>query len=479
MLSEHLQTLQNLMNLSFDGKGESFIEAAYLTPLLQCLGYEIHKDYEVIRHGDDGSSFKLKTPPVESGAVNVRNYQPDYIPTIRKKCFWIIESKSPKNISYPFDLKYIVQGLQYCLHPEIQSKYLLVTNGAYSAVYDAYGGIFLESDIYSPILEFKSSELIKRWPEIFELLSVERLRLRIENDLKIMFDKLCLSSLDVNYPSSLRNRICVSIGKHVSDIKKNIYKLQVDHENAEQKKWQENIELLSPEQILPMMEYPLGYGTGIAEYFVKKSIAVGITAQQIFLQLTENFELQCIFRKEHTFVGLCSLSFFTQSDTIKPDIMVFFTKHADADLPMHNQIECALLRYTRKYIVCSIYPKLREKIEAEVESAPELIKYVFQPTALKQTYHDEMLLHDYRFQLLKDVSTEQLAIMREMIEELESKLENDFKTVRSQLPDTEIQIGGFEGYGFGKKHYAFKNIIKNFRINYIEGDDFNTENITQ
>jgi hypothetical protein len=188
------ESLNRLEELNFTGKAEAYVESMYLTPLLECLGYEAHRDYEVIRHGDDGSKFKLRYPPVERGAKKVRHYNPDYIPTVRKKAFWIIEAKSPKDVPYPFDVKYLVQGLQYCIHPEIQAKYLVVSTGAFNAVYDAYGSVFLDQDIYKPILEFSSSELTKRWPEIYELLSPERLRTRIELDLKAMYDKMALSS---------------------------------------------------------------------------------------------------------------------------------------------------------------------------------------------------------------------------------------------------------------------------------------------
>ncbi len=197
VIADVKQMLKELEDLDFAGKGEAFVESRFLTPLLECLGYEQHKDYEVIRHGDDGSAFKLK------GAQRVKHYNPDYAPTIRKKMFWIIEAKSPKDVAYPFEDKYLVQGLQYCIHPEIQAKYLLVTNGLHSAVYDAHGSVFFEKEIYVPILEFRSSELRRRWQEIFQLLSVETLRARIEGDLKAMYDKLCLSSLDKDYPRRL------------------------------------------------------------------------------------------------------------------------------------------------------------------------------------------------------------------------------------------------------------------------------------
>ncbi len=120
MLSAVGQTLAELELLDFSGKGEAFVEARFISPLLECLGYETHKDYEVIRHGDDGASFKLKYPPVERGAVRVKHYNPDYVPTIRKKMFWI-EAKSPKEVEHPFAFQYLVQGLQYCVHPEIQA----------------------------------------------------------------------------------------------------------------------------------------------------------------------------------------------------------------------------------------------------------------------------------------------------------------------------------------------------------------------
>src|ERR1017187_4556171 len=182
--------LRQLETLAVTGKGEAFVESRFITPLLEYLGYEAHKDYDVRRHGDDGASFKLRYPPVEKGAVKVRHYSPDYIPTIRKKMFWIIEAKSPKDVPHPFDGKYIVQGLQYCIHPEIQAKYMLLTNGLVSAVYDAQGAVFFEGDIYTPVLEFKTSELSQRWSEIYQLLSVETLRTRIEVDLKAMYDKM-------------------------------------------------------------------------------------------------------------------------------------------------------------------------------------------------------------------------------------------------------------------------------------------------
>src|SRR5690606_22250592 len=117
-LQNHIELVDALHVLNFVDKGEAFVEQKFVTPFLEALGYDSHKDYEVKRHGDKAASCKLRYPPVHHGAKKVKHYHPDYVPTIRKKMFWIIEAKSPDvNIADP---KYLVQGFQYCIHPEIQ-----------------------------------------------------------------------------------------------------------------------------------------------------------------------------------------------------------------------------------------------------------------------------------------------------------------------------------------------------------------------
>jgi hypothetical protein len=58
--------LTRLEMLDFTGKSEAFVESRFVTPLLECLGYETRKDYEVFRHGDNGASFKLNYRPSNS-----------------------------------------------------------------------------------------------------------------------------------------------------------------------------------------------------------------------------------------------------------------------------------------------------------------------------------------------------------------------------------------------------------------------------
>jgi hypothetical protein len=56
---------------------------------------------------------------------------------------------------------------------------------------------------------------------------------------------------------------------------------------------------------------------------------------------------------------------------------------------------------------------------------------------------------------------------------IEAGLEEQFWKVRKDLPDRETHIDGFETYGIGGYHYAFKNILVNCGIDQRD-DNTNT-----
>jgi hypothetical protein len=453
------QLLRELETLDFTGKGEQFVGSRFLTPLLACLGYEGHRDYEVIRPGDDGSTFKLLYPPVGKGARRVKRYNPDYVPTIRKKMFWIIEAKSPK-VAYPFRTKYLVQGYQYCIHPEIQAKYLMVTNGVNSAVYDAHGTVFFGLAIYEPILEFKSSELIHRWHDIFHLLSVERLRAFVEADLKAMYDKLCLSSLDKSYPQQLLGQIGASAGDNARQIEQHVAKLYVGGVDRDREIWRAHVEQLEAAQVFTLMDLPLRAGPrSEGHYFVEKSLAAGMAAGEVFHKLADDFDRQRIFRKLQTFLAVRDLYFMTDDGNAKALCRKFFDSHKDAELPLLNQVECALLRLTRKISVLSLYPPLRQRLKRELATAPEMIRFVRPPTALDLMYPVELSQNREMFEKITALTDVQLRDYLTELLKAEARIEADFRTARANLSVSERQYGGFETYGVGGKHYAFKNIL--------------------
>ncbi|WP_152982770.1 hypothetical protein [Acidiphilium sp. JA12-A1] len=456
-----LQMIQKLQSLDFDGKGEAFVESRFLSPLLEALGYETHRDYEVVRHGDDGSAFKLHYPPVESGAQRVKHYHPDYIPTIRKKMFWIIEAKSPKDVTFPFDQKYLVQGFQYCIHPEIQAKYLLVTTGAHSAVYDAHSAVFLGQDIYQPILVFQAFELISRWEEIFNLLSVEKLRSRIESDLKTMYDKLCLSSLDKTYPSRLIGTIGLSATDNARKIEENVRNLSISEISHARKAWIEDLKQRDTATLFANMDCPL-QPTGLqveGYYFVVNSLTEGTSPRDLFEKLTKDFEQHRIFRKMQTLIALCALYRRTDDEELKARCEEFFAEHADEDLPLLNQVECAAIRLRRKIGTVALYPPLAERLRQQLMTAPELVRFVNPPNVAGQLYEWEIIEAFKTFEAVKVLKDEQLRRALDDLLEKEQAIELDFQTAYIALPDSEKLMDGFAGYGAGGKNPGFRNIL--------------------
>ena len=451
--------LRQLEQLDFSEKGEAFVEQRFVTPLLQCLGYESHKDYEVYRHGDQGASFKLNYPPVEQGAVRVKHYNPDYVPTIRKKAFWIIEAKSPKDVRYPFERKYIVQGLQYCIHPEIQARYLLLTTGAHSAVYDAHASVFFDGEMYEPILEFSATEIVARWESIYGLLSVEKLRGRLEGDLKATFDKLCLSSLDARYPQRLLRQIGASQGDHSKAIERHVNKLWVDkHEQAAATR-RELIEGLTAAELHRLMDLPFTARPTEGSCFVRKSLAANTPHAAILSQVIHDFDQQSIFRKEQSFDVACTIYQITEDASVKAACRTFFDKYKDGQLPLLNQAECAGLRVFRKLAVLSLYPDLRQRILIFLENAPEMVRFVQPPTAFEHVYPFEIELHDRLFSKLKGLAEPQLTRWLNELLTVEKAIEGAFVEARTKLSDSERQICGFETYGVGGSHYSFRNML--------------------
>lgn len=461
-MSNIFSTLNQLVSQDFEGKGESFVETKFITPLLECLGYDKHKDYEVIRHGDKDSSFKLKYPPVEKGAKSVKHYNPDYIPTIRKKVFWIIEAKSPKDISYPFDYSYIVQGLQYCIHPEIQARYMVLSNGTNTSIYDSHVSPFEKKDIYEPIFSFSAKELAEKWTELYNILSVEKMRRLLENDLQKGYEKLAYSSLDYNYSSYLANKISIRRLDISHQIRHHVAELNVEELNKNYDAHQETLQNLDSESLFKMMDCPIGSrGKVEANYFIEKAFCEE-KSQELFIILIENFEGQSIFRKEQTFVALCNLYNFSCQSSLKSDILRFLNKNKFRELNLLNQVECLFLRFLRKILVIYKYPLLQRSIRQYLETAPELIKFVHKPTALKETFLFEILCHKQYFADILTLESQELEKLRDDLEEVERGLEKKFNLAYKRLTSDELQRGGgLEHYGLLRYHYRFLIIIEN------------------
>lgn len=470
--------LKKLEQLDFGGRGESFVESNLLTPLLACLGYETHKDYEVRRHGDEGMSFKLHYPPVESGAKRVRHYNPDYMPTIRKKMFWVIETKSPRSVSAPFELQYLVQGLQYCIHPEIQAPYLMVTNGVVSSVYDAHGSVFLDAEMYRPILEFRAGELWKRWSEIYQLLGAEKVRDRIEQQLKLMYDKLSLSSLDRDYPAALLKRIGADVGQNAKSIERTVNRMFVDEMDRAKSEWVAYMNGLDLNATYASMDDPAEPGRTQIHFVFAKSKECGIPEIDVLRRLTEDFERQNIFHKIQSFHAVAILFVRSSDPEVKAAAEEFLWTHREGELPLLNQAECAALRLVRKRNALFLYPELRPQIATILASSPEIRRFVDPLNPYHLTYAGEINQHHLSFKVLKGLSEDQLAALLKVLLDREAEVNENFWKAREKLPDSEKQMLGFEIYGDDGRHYAFKGILRERGITFEDRDAASSQDST-
>ena len=362
----------------------------------------------------------------------------------------------------PECLRYIVQGLQYCIHPEIQARYMVLSNGTNTSIYDSHVSPFEEKDIYEPIFSFSAKELAEKWAELYKILSVEKMRYLLENDLQKAYEKLAYSSLDYNYPSDLANKISIKRLDISHQIRHHVAEVHVEELNKNYDAHQETLQNLDSQSLFRMMDCPIGSrGKVEANYFIQKAFSEE-KSQELFIILIDNFEQQSIFRKEQTFVALCNLYNFSSQPSLKSDILRFLNENKFRELNLLNQVECLFLRLLRKILVIYEYPLLQRSIRQYLETAPELIKFVQKPTALKETFFFEILCHKQYFADILTLESQELEKLRDDLEQVERGLENKFELAYKRLTYDELQRGGrMEHYGLLRYHYPFLIIIEN------------------
>jgi hypothetical protein len=154
-----IKELERLSNLDFSNYSEADVREEYLVPIMTMLGYRKELDYSVSRE----ESFGLHKLFLSVGSKRVRL---DYICSLRKQYFWLIDAKEGKSsTSYgPSDLKDedIQQAYFYSLHHEVNCRYFAVSNGWYFNLYDRDE---LDEEL-TPLLSVQHKELRDRFLEI-------------------------------------------------------------------------------------------------------------------------------------------------------------------------------------------------------------------------------------------------------------------------------------------------------------------------
>ena len=185
-----LQELEKLSTLEFSTYSEADVREEYLMPILRLLGYRKDLDYSVSRE----KSFNLNDLFLQVGSKKVRL---DYICSIRKEYFWLIDAKKgecqdPTNPPQIRDQD-VSQTYFYSLHPSINCKYFVVSNGWYLNVYDRDE---INNSI-NPILSIAHTEIKDKFYELDHILAATQLIPHIKAKLLSNIEKVLSSEVSL------------------------------------------------------------------------------------------------------------------------------------------------------------------------------------------------------------------------------------------------------------------------------------------
>lgn len=149
---------------------ESDVREDFLLPLLRSLGYsnaEKHKN-KIERN------IHLQVPQLIIGTKkkSFEKYSPDYVLSVNGVRKWLIDAKASGESV--LDKNHISQAYSYAIHKEVNVPFFSLCNGEALAIFKT------ADQGYQPIATFKRYELDYRWQELYEMLSVDAFKVRLQ-----------------------------------------------------------------------------------------------------------------------------------------------------------------------------------------------------------------------------------------------------------------------------------------------------------
>ena len=120
--------LETWKRIDFSAYNETEVREEFIIHLLHSLGWRKGTTYDL----EMEKPLKLSAPFHRIGREQVNI---DYAPSIRKRYFWLIEAKPGKERE--MRMGDLLQAHLYAVHPEIQARLIVLTNGWEVRVYDA------------------------------------------------------------------------------------------------------------------------------------------------------------------------------------------------------------------------------------------------------------------------------------------------------------------------------------------------------
>lgn len=217
LTEDEKKELIRLSKLDFSDYSEADIREEFLVELLKILGYRKELDYSISRE----ESYNLHPLFLSVGSSRIRL---DYLCSLRKKYFWLIDAKKGKcsdnNNPPQIVISEIGQAYFYTLHPEINCPYFIVSNGWYTNLYhrndlDENG---------SPLLSIQSHEIYNRFLELDSFVGSTQILPFLKSEILNQVEKTLSTELRVDRLDEFVEEIEKSIAKIKPAVRENAWK---------------------------------------------------------------------------------------------------------------------------------------------------------------------------------------------------------------------------------------------------------------
>lgn len=252
LTKEQINLLKQLEKKDFSNYNETDIREEYIAPMLTILGYKKDSDYQVIRE----DNYKVEELYLNVGRERIKL---DYIFNIRKRNFWIIEAKKGEKKEISKDD--CSQAYLYSLHPQVNCRYFVVTNGWLFNIYDR--NKFLnddDTDVFIPILSIKNSELLSKYNELYSILGSSNIIFNVKE--KVILAEIEKTLSAEIYPNRLiqfEEKVNIIISKSMNSVHGNIRNILESKRNERFLEFEKDINSLS----ISNFDYRLfNYGMG-------------------------------------------------------------------------------------------------------------------------------------------------------------------------------------------------------------------------
>jgi len=251
---------------NFDGWNEMDVREDFLAPLLGVLGYSKNSMNDIVREASFGLSKLYHR-------IGRKEIEIDYIPTLRLKRFWIIEAK--KASDYKLDTGDLLQAHFYAIHPSVQARYIVLTNGRELRLYDTYQ--LASTDDSNPLednylLICRQDDCETTFPKLYRFLSAKTMLASIRDHIVLLLRETLAVEIDEDVPDQLRQKLMYVTEGSKQQIQRNAREVNF-------KAWQEffekdrhDMESYSYDTLLALMNIPSneqpGYGQQAAHRII-------------------------------------------------------------------------------------------------------------------------------------------------------------------------------------------------------------------